>query len=237
MFKATSFVEKHIANKHSELVKGLDEVSQVSECKIQSFTKPVQLPFYNNFALDPHRIQPFAHPPPVVGNSQGPPPQAYGIKGPAANHVPMDEYGRPIQYHGANYGPNYPAPYASGGQWDHYGYQYAGAYPPPSGRRDESLNARRLSDRITGYAPGYDAPLDTSMSVAAGLPAKPMVPMVALEAGSGVRRGNGRSVGNGGGPPPPPPADAKEDPRAAAGKKVSYHDMDLVAEGDVELTY
>jgi hypothetical protein len=29
---------------------------------------------------------------------------------------------------------------------------------------------------------------------------------------------------------PPPPPDAKEDPRAAAGKRISYHDMDLVAE-------
>lgn len=29
LFKATSFVEKHIANKHGELVKGLDEVSKV----------------------------------------------------------------------------------------------------------------------------------------------------------------------------------------------------------------
>ncbi|KZP21750.1 hypothetical protein FIBSPDRAFT_919510 [Athelia psychrophila] len=220
LFKATSFVEKHIANKHGELVKGLDE-----------------LPFFNNFALDPHRIQPFAHPPPAVGNSQGPPPQAYGIKGPAANHLPNNDYGRPAQFYGGNYGPNYPPPYANGGQWDHYGYQYAGAYPQPPGRRDESLNASRLSDRITGYAPGYEAPLDTSMSAAAGLPAKPMVPMVALEAGSAGRRANGRSSGNGGGPPPPPPPDAKEDPRAAAGKKVSYHDMDLVAEGDVELTY
>ena len=44
-------------------------------------------------------------------------------------------------------------------------------------------------------------------------------------------------LGRSGIPPPPPPPDAKEDPRAAAGKKVSYHDMDLVAEGDVELTY
>ena len=142
-----------------------------------------------------------------------------------------------MQYYGGNYGPNYPPPYANGGHWDHYGYQYAGAYPPLPGRRDESITARRLSDRITGYAPGYEAPLDTSMSAAAGLPAKPMVPMVALEAGAGGRRGNSRASGNGGGPPPPPPPDAKEDPRAAAGKKVSYHDMDLVAEGDVELTY
>ena len=55
-----------------------------------------------------------------------------------------------------------------------------------------------------------------------------------LEPGPG-----GRKNGKGGvsGPPPPPPPDAKEDPRAAAGRKVSYHDMYLVAEGDVELNY
>lgn len=29
LFKATSFVEKHIANKHPEVVKGLDDVSCV----------------------------------------------------------------------------------------------------------------------------------------------------------------------------------------------------------------
>lgn len=59
--------------------------------------------------------------------------------------------------------------------------------------------------------------------------------MAALDPGPSARR-NTRS-GSMNGPPPPPPPDAKEDPRAAAGKKVSYHDMDLVAEGDVELTY
>lgn len=96
------------------------------------------------------------------------------------------------------------------------------------------MTARRLSDRISGYAPGFEQqPLDTSISAAAGLPAKPMV---SLEPGPGIKRG-GRSGGGAGGPPPPPPPDAKEDPRAAAGKKVSYHDMDLVAEGDIELTY
>lgn len=59
--------------------------------------------------------------------------------------------------------------------------------------------------------------------------------MAILEPGPGGRR-DGR-VGSMSGALPPPPPDAKEDPRAAAGKKVSYHDMDLVAEGDVELTY
>jgi hypothetical protein len=32
LFKATSFVEKHIANKHPELVKVLDEVSRLLSC-------------------------------------------------------------------------------------------------------------------------------------------------------------------------------------------------------------
>jgi len=41
-------------------------------------------------------------------------------------------------------------------------------------------------------------------------------------------------IGMVGGPPPP---DAREDPRAAAGRKVSYHDIDRMVEGDVELSY
>lgn len=110
-----------------------------------------------------------------------------------------------------------------------------GAFPPP--RRDEAVTARRLSDRISGYAA---PPVEQSILAApasAGLPAKPAVSLdAALPSGSNnARRGNrGMSMS---GPPPPPPPDAKEDPRAAAGKRVSYHDMDLVAEGDVELTY
>jgi len=56
--------------------------------------------------------------------------------------------------------------------------------------------------------------------------------MATLEPGPGGRRGRAAT-----GPPPPPPPDAKEDPRAASGRKVSYHDMDDVAEGDVELMY
>jgi hypothetical protein len=68
---------------------------------------------------------------------------------------------------------------------------------------------------------------------AAGLPPKPAASLEPAPA----RRGGRGNAGIGGGAPPPPPPDAKEDPRAAAGKKVSYHDMDLVAEGDIELTY
>lgn len=68
----------------------------------------------------------------------------------------------------------------------------------------------------------------------AGLPPKPTPAALdsALVSGNGppaVRR-NTRAGGQPAGPPPPPPPDAKEDPRAAAGKRVSYHDMDLVAE-------
>ncbi|KZT72714.1 hypothetical protein DAEQUDRAFT_722875 [Daedalea quercina L-15889] len=212
LFKATSFVEKHIANKHPELVKHLEEI-----------------PYFNNFALDPHRIQPFAHPPPPVGNSQAPPPQAYGLQGPAYP-VPAD-YGR------APYPPpfGYPPPYSgAAGLWDPYAYSYGpNGYPAPPPRRDDGVAARRLSDRISGYAPGYDPTVEVPpVPASAGLPAKPVA---TLEPGPGGRRG-GRN-GSISGPPPPPPPDAKEDPRASAGRKVSYHDMDLVAEGDVELQY
>lgn len=106
------------------------------------------------------------------------------------------------------------------------------AFPPP--RREEAVTARRLSDRLGGFAPGYEQPSEIPLIPAsAGLPAKPMA---AAEAATAGARRPGRA-GSMNGPPPPPPPDAKEDPRAAAGKKVSYHDMDLVAEGDVELTY
>ncbi|KDQ65023.1 hypothetical protein JAAARDRAFT_117492 [Jaapia argillacea MUCL 33604] len=214
LFKATSFVEKHILNKHPELVKHLEEI-----------------PYFNNFALDPHRIQPFTHPPNNVGGgSQAPPPQAYGLQGPAAYPPPGGDYGRPASYYASYYPP--PPAYPNGGYWDPYAYSYpSAAYPPPpASRRDEATTARRLSDRISGYAPGYDpANEPPPMPAAAGLPAKPLA---ILEPGPGGRRG-----GRVGGPPPPPPPDAKEDPRAAAGRKVSYNDMDMVAEGDVELTY
>ncbi|KZT20651.1 hypothetical protein NEOLEDRAFT_1140488 [Neolentinus lepideus HHB14362 ss-1] len=210
LFKATSFIEKHILNKHPELVKHLEEI-----------------PYFNNFALDPHRIQPFTHPPPSVGNSQGPPPQAYGLQAPVVPYPMPADYTRTAPY----YDRYYPPPYAGAPYWDQYAYPY----PPPPGyppRRDDGTVARRLSDRISGYAPGYEHPTEMPViPVGAGLPAKP-APM--LEPGPGGRRG-GRA--NNGGIPPPPPPDAKEDPRAAAGRKVSYHDMDLVAEGDVELTY
>ncbi|GLB33267.1 putative protein with domain of unknown function (DUF3546) [Lyophyllum shimeji] len=231
LFKATSFVEKHIANKHPELVKHLEDI-----------------PYFNNFALDPHRIQPFTHPPALVGNaSQAPPPQAYGIQAaPPAYHG--GDYGRSGYYAGGGgYPGSYPPPY-HGNYWDPHAfgngppasYGPPGGYPPPPSRRDESISARRLSDRISGYAPGTEA---STLPVGAGLPPKPSAAALdsALVSGNaGGERGGGRRGRNGGaptGPPPPPPPDAKEDPRAAAGKRISYHDMDLVAEGDVELNY
>ncbi|PIL36890.1 transcription factor [Ganoderma sinense ZZ0214-1] len=212
LFKATSFVEKHIANKHPDLVKGLDEI-----------------PYFNNFALDPHRIQPFTHPPQTMGSSQPPPPQAYGLQASAAYPPPAAYDARPPPYNPYAVG-GYP-PYPPGpNYWDPYAYPYgAAAYPPPPPRRDEGVVPRRLSDRISGIA--LDQPLETlPVPASAGLPAKPAV---SLEPGPGVRRGRGGA----GGPSPPPPPDAKEDPRAQAGKKVSYVDVDRVAEGDVELEY
>jgi hypothetical protein len=96
-----------------------------------------------------------------------------------------------------------------------------------------------LSDRISGFATGSET---LTLPAGAGLPPKPTPAALdsALVSGSGIGGvgggggGGGRRGRNGGshntGPPPPPPPDAKEDPRAAAGKRVSYHDMDLVAE-------
>ena len=188
-----------------------------------------QIPYFNNFALDPHHIQPFTHPPQPVGpNNQTAPPQAYGLQGPA---YPIAEFSRAPPYPYPPYGAPPPFPGAPP-FWDPYTYPYLPApYPPP--RRDEAVTARRLSERISGYAPGFEPATDTPLGPPpAGLPAKPVA---TLEPGPGARRpGRGSSIS---GPPPPPPPDAKEDPRAAAGRKVSYHDMDLVAEGDVELTY
>ncbi|KAI1789040.1 hypothetical protein LXA43DRAFT_1023033 [Ganoderma leucocontextum] len=212
LFKATSFVEKHIANKHSDLVKSLDEI-----------------PYFNNFALDPHRIQPFTHPPQTMGSSQPPPPQAYGLQASAAYPPPAAYEARPPPYNPYALG-GYP-PYPGPGYWDPYAYPYGAAYPPPPPRRDEGIVPRRLSDRISGIAPNLDQPLETlPVPASAGLPAKPAV---SLEPGPGGRRGRGGASG----PSPPPPPDAKEDPRAQAGKKVSYVDVDRVAEGDVELEY
>ncbi|TFK74358.1 hypothetical protein BDN72DRAFT_789083 [Pluteus cervinus] len=236
LFKATSFVEKHVANKHGELVKSLEEI-----------------PYFNNFALDPHRIQPFAHPPAPTGNSsQVPPPQAYGIQGPPPAFY-GGEYGRPPPHYGAYPTAGYPpAPPYHNGHWEHYPNYGAGGpfggpggfgmpVPPPP-RRDEATIARKLSDRISGYAHGSETST-SAIPAAAGLPPKPSAAALDSALGSngngggGGNRRNNRHSTNQNGPAPPPPPDAKEDPRAAAGKRVSYHDMDLVAEGDVELSY
>lgn len=176
-----------------------------------------------------------SHPPPV-GNNPSAPPQAFGIQGMPG----FPDHGRPGPppfYGAAGFPPPPPYnPYPNGG-WDPYAYGQYGGYPspmPPPGRnlRDEPPLAagggRRLGERIGGYAPGHEtgSRADVAHNIE-GLPPKPPPPVD----GAASSRRNGR-----GGLPPPPP-DAKEDPRAAAGRRVSYHDMDLVAEGDVELTY
>ncbi|KAF8307293.1 hypothetical protein DL93DRAFT_2143326 [Clavulina sp. PMI_390] len=201
LFKAMSFVEKHVASRHSDLVK--TEMEQIE-----------LIPFYNNFALDPHKIQPFTHVPPPNTNGQSAPPEAFGLRtAPQRMDVGADR-----------------------GQWGYY--PPPGAYPPqgyggppppprgyPGGGRDRSPpRGGRLSDRVGGFAP-FD-----------GLPARPEgdAAMGAGAGGAGGGRRGGRGRRDSGGPPPP---GAREDPRAAAGKKVSYYDIDKTAEGDVELSY
>ncbi|KAI5825500.1 hypothetical protein K523DRAFT_365639 [Schizophyllum commune Tattone D] len=217
LFKAASFVEKHVANKHPDLLKPLEELT-----------------YFNNFALDPHRIQPFSHPPPVSGNA--PPPQAFGLPATA-------QYAQQPDYTRGGYPDTYGAPppmYMNGrGGYDMPPYMGGapgfGAFPPgPPG------GGRRLAERVGGYA-------EPSMGLpppGPGLPAKPMHllegPLMAGNVPMNGGMGGGRRGGRGGGPlgpPPPPPPDAKEDPRAARGARVSYHDMDEVAEGDIQLQY
>ncbi|KEP52913.1 RNA recognition motif protein [Rhizoctonia solani 123E] len=192
LFKATSFVEKHIANKHPELTQELDTI-----------------PFFNNFALDPHHIQipklppgpdPRAPPLPRMTYPMGDPRHMYPMGGPPPyGYRPPS----PPGYRG------YPPPF------DPY---YAGYGPPQAYGRPRSPmrgGGPRLSDRVGEYAPPDP--------MLAGLPPRP-VPAQGLDMPAG--------------PPgrPLPPPDAREDPRASAGRK-SYHDMDGVAEGDVELMY
>lgn len=175
-----------------------------------------QLPYFNNFALDPHHIQPVNHAQSVSGSTQGNPPQAWGGQGKSyGGGGGVDQhrnYDRAGSMHNSN-----------GGFPDTYGYSQHG-YSMSGGARQESygVGGGRLSERISGYAPpGLDRPLAESIA-RSGRPSSDTV----------ARRGVRSS-----GPPPPPPPNAKEDPRAAAGKKLSYYDMDSVAEGDVELSY
>ncbi|KAF8529256.1 hypothetical protein BU17DRAFT_80457 [Hysterangium stoloniferum] len=205
LFKASSFVEKHVANKHPELTKHLEE-----------------LPFFNNFALDPHHIQPYAHLPQPVNNNNAPPPQAYGFQSNLLNYNPID-YNRPGPGFYSGYPPPAPYPVYGNGPANPYDYPHSGAWGGAP-RRDDTA-PRRLQERVGGYA-------TTSSLTLTGVEGLPAKPATSMEPTQPYRRGRAAT-----GPPPPPPPDAKEDPRAATGKKVSYHDMDDVAEGDVELTY
>ncbi|KAG8855881.1 hypothetical protein FRB96_006703 [Tulasnella sp. 330] len=186
LFKAESFVEKHIANKHPELVTSLAE----------------------------------------SGNQQ-PPLAAYGLRngssgglGPhnmMSNGGGLGGYGLRQAYSHYTYPPPMPPPMPMGGYGEYNPQPYA-----PSGRFSPPNSRRRLSERVG------ERMADSSLMMMGGegLPPKPLgLPEAMPE----------RSVRDSG--PPPPPLKAKEDPRAAQGRKVSYMDMDEVAEGDVELSY
>ncbi|KAK7061319.1 hypothetical protein R3P38DRAFT_2828809 [Favolaschia claudopus] len=215
---ATAFVEKHIANKHPELVnKPLDELPYFNNSpSIRTAFSPshTHLPLLvadSNYLHRRTECKP-ARPLIVMGVSQYRDGGGYGQSG-----YPPSGYGGGGSQWGDLYGrEGYPPG---------YGYQGRG------GRDDGGPNGRRLSDRLGGFAEGMSG---------AGLPQKPAPTMdgaLVSGNGGGNRGGRGGRGGGGAGPLPPPPPHAKEDPRAAAGKRVSYHDMDLVAEGDVELSY
>ncbi|KAF8709348.1 hypothetical protein RHS03_02885, partial [Rhizoctonia solani] len=191
LFKATSFVEKHIANKHPELTQELETI-----------------PFFNNFALDPHHIQipklppgpdPRAPPPPRMPYPMGDPRHMYPMGGPPPyGYRPPS----PPGYRG------YPPPF------DPYYAAYGPPQPYARPRSPMRGNGPRLGERLGDYAPPDH--------MLAGLPPRPPTTGLDMPSGTAAR--------------PMPPPDAREDPRASAGRK-SYHDMDGVAEGDVELMY
>jgi len=224
LFKAMSFMQKHVSGKHSELVQQLDEIS-----------------FFNNFALDPRRIGPFSHTPPPSGGGQQAPAEAYGLR---SRHV--EARGRSNSGSFGSYPPPQYAGYYPG--WPDYYGRYYDPYPPPRGYgydmgpRGHSRSpppfsgplSRKLSDRLGDFAPGPAIPRGGPPPID-GLPPKP-ISSAKLEPGphSKRRRGVSMSVDPMSGGPPP---NAKEDPRAAAGRKVSYYDIDKMAEGDVELSY
>lgn len=191
-----------------------------------------ELTYFNNFALDPHRIQPLTHPPPPVGNaSQAPPPQAFGVQFNAYSSLGASG-GRGGDFNNGarSYYPDQGNNWGGGRDGGREYYRDHDGYGGRRGRPNDRFE-RMGGERMSGGGSDYGMP-DVSN---ANLPAKPVGLDQALSAGNGRKKesaGGGRT-----GPPPPPPPDAKEDPRAAAGRRVSYHDMDLVAEGDVELLY
>ncbi|EJU06075.1 hypothetical protein DACRYDRAFT_19390 [Dacryopinax primogenitus] len=191
LFKASNFVEKHVANKHPELLKEQLDI----------------IPFLNDFALDPVHLTPqqhtsaFTQPPRRDNRQEQKDDRAMPLR-------PEDGRGHYIGgYPGAAYGGSFATP----AQW--------GEQPNFDPRRSPVYE-------MGGAAPGFP------LLAAEGLPAKPTG---ALDMG----RNMGLQPRRGGAPPMrrSPPPNAKEDPRARAGRKISYNDMDSVAEGDVELQY
>lgn len=103
------------------------------------------------------------------------------------------------------------------GEYNPMPYAPSRRYSPPPGRR-------RLSERVGERLPESPLPILGGD----GLPPKP----ISLNGG-----GSDRGSRDAASVPLPPPGKVKEDPRAAQGRKISYMDMDEVAEGDVELSY
>ncbi|KZT62144.1 hypothetical protein CALCODRAFT_490328 [Calocera cornea HHB12733] len=196
LFKASTFVEKHVANKHPELLQEQLDV----------------IPFINNFALDPVHLTPQQH---TSAFTQ--PPRR------DTRQDMKDERAMPLRL-------DDPRAYYAGGY-------PAGAYGPPTHATPAQwadqpyFDPRRSPVYELGGGGGFPPILPE------GLPAKPTG---VLDMGRDLSGGRPRRPGPGGALPPmrrSPPPNAKEDPRARAGRKISYNDMDSVAEGDIELQY
>lgn len=208
LFKAQEFVEKHVLNKHPELVK-----SEMDEWEL-----------FNNFILDPQHIMPMQSlPHPIAGSSTQHPPQAFGL--------PPDW--RPPYSESSRYDRGGREPYDRDRR-PAYSSRNARPMPSPSPVQVNkpihfTVDAETSSITINGDSRFVNSmSLPSSLPAVSGLPAKPIqaIPSSSSSVNSSTLLERMR--------PPPPPPGHKPDPRS----RVSYQDLDQVdSSDDIALQY
>lgn len=225
LFKAVEFVEKHILNKHADIIKPeMDEVNSNSE----TFHSPLttsQWELFNNFVLDPQHILPMQSMPPSTGGATQHPPQAFGLP------------------------PDWRPSYSESSRYDRGrgGRDSRDRERRPSyGGRDSS---RRMSPPVHLNKPirfTVDAetssitfngdtrftgaiPMSSSLPSVSSLPAKPVQGVSSSASTSSVASSSLLDRMK-----PPPPPGQRPDPRS----RVSYQDLDMVDNSeDIALQY
>lgn len=187
LFKAAEFVEKHVMNKHSELLKAqMDEVLlYLHSCC--DWLICLQWELFNNFILDPQHITPMSAVPLTQTGAAQHPPQAFGL--------PPD------------WRPPYDARYERNSRDSYYGRDRERERRPSYSRRSPSPIPFNKPIRFGIDADTSGITVNGSLPAAIpGLPAKPVGPMVtsAPSTNSGLLQRMSA----------PPPPGQKPDPRA-----------------------